>query len=47
LAIRPLAYIKQYPTNTEVLGVYATPKASTLKPLFLLLFGLIFKASKA
>jgi hypothetical protein len=29
------------------LGVYPTPKANTLIPLFLVLFSLIFKASKA
>jgi hypothetical protein len=35
------------PLRTKVLGAYATPKASTLKALFLLLFSLIFTASKA
>jgi hypothetical protein len=30
-----------------VLGAYATPKANSLIPLFLVLFSLIFKASKA
>jgi hypothetical protein len=31
------------PPNPRVLGAYATPKANTLMPLFLLLFGLIFE----
>jgi hypothetical protein len=35
------------PPNTMVIGAYATPKANTLKPLFNLLFQLIFTASKA
>ena len=30
-----------------VLGVYTTPNLSTLSPLFLVLFSLIFTASKA
>ena len=30
-----------------VLGAYTTPKANTLKPLFLVLFNLIFTAPKA
>ncbi len=33
--------------RTITLGTDATPNVKTLKPLFLLLFGLIFKASKA
>ena len=33
--------------NTKVLGAYATPDPNTLMPLFLVLFSLIFKASKA
>jgi hypothetical protein len=37
----------QIPPRTKVLGAYATPKANTLMPLFLVLFSLIFKASKA
>ena len=35
------------PPNTKVLGADATSKANTLKALFLVLFNLIFKASKA
>jgi hypothetical protein len=35
------------PPNTKLLGAYATPDPNTLMPLFLLLFSLIFKASKA
>jgi hypothetical protein len=35
------------PPNTKVLGADATPNINTLMPLFLLLFSLIFKASKA
>jgi len=35
------------PFNPTTLGVYATPKANTLMLLFLVLFSLIFKASKA
>jgi hypothetical protein len=35
------------PPNTMVLDAYATPNVSTLKPLFPLLFNLIFPASKA
>ena len=39
--------IQAIPLDTMVLGAYATPKASTLKALFILLFNLIFPASKA
>ena len=39
--------IHGFPLSTMVLGAYATPKANTLMPLFLLLFNLIFTASKA
>jgi hypothetical protein len=39
--------IHPIPLDTKVLGVYATPKANTLMSLFLVLFNLIFKASKA
>ena len=39
--------IHPIPLRTKVLGVDATPKANTLKLLFLVLFNLIFKASKA
>jgi hypothetical protein len=35
------------PLRAMVLGADVTPKANTLKPLFLVLFSLIFKASKA
>ena len=35
------------PLNPNILGAYAAPKANTLIPLFLVLFSLIFKASKA
>ena len=35
------------PHNPKVLGVYATPNLNTLIPLFLVLFNLIFPASKA
>jgi hypothetical protein len=35
------------PPNTKVLGAYATPDFNNLMPLFLLLFNLIFPASKA
>jgi hypothetical protein len=35
------------PPDTKVLGAYWTSDLNTLKPLFLLLFQLIFKASKA
>jgi hypothetical protein len=35
------------PLLTNTLGVDATPKINTLMPLFLLLFELILKASKA
>ena len=33
-------------SNTKILGVYVTPKANRLIPLFLVLFTLIFTASK-
>jgi hypothetical protein len=36
-----------FPPNPKDLGADATPKANTLNALFLLLFNLIFKASKA
>ena len=39
--------IQGIPPDTTILGAYATPKANTLIPLFLVLFSLIFKASKA
>jgi hypothetical protein len=39
--------IQAIPLPTKVLDAYLTPKANTLKPLFLVLFSLIFKASKA
>jgi hypothetical protein len=39
--------IQGIPPNPTDLGVYATPKANTLKLLFLVLFSLIFPASKA
>jgi hypothetical protein len=39
--------IQAIPTNPNILGVYATPNLNTLMSLFLLLFNLIFKASKA
>ena len=35
------------PPNTKLLGAYATPDPNTSMPLFLVLFNLIFKASKA
>jgi hypothetical protein len=35
------------PHDSEVLGVYATPGLTRLKSLFLVLFSLIFTASKA
>jgi len=35
------------PANSTTLGADATPKASTLNALFVLLFWLIFTASKA
>ena len=35
------------PLRTTDLGAYATPNLNSLKLLFLLLFSLIFKASKA
>jgi hypothetical protein len=39
--------IHHIPLGTKVLGAYATPIANTLMSLFLLLFSLIFPASKA
>jgi hypothetical protein len=39
--------IQSIPSRTKVLGADATPDFNTLKPLFLLLFQLIFPASKA
>jgi len=39
--------IHQIPLNTKILGAYATPDFNTLKLLFLVLFSLIFTASKA
>jgi hypothetical protein len=39
--------IQGIPPDTKILGVYATPKAKTLNALFLVLFNLIFTASKA
>jgi hypothetical protein len=39
--------IQAIPPDTKVLGAYWTSDLNTLKPLFLLLFQLIFKASKA
>ncbi len=39
--------IQGIPLNTKVLGAYATLDPNTLMPLFLVLFSLIFKASKA
>jgi len=39
--------IQGIPPTTMVLGAYATPDPNTLMPLFLVLFSLIFKASKA
>jgi hypothetical protein len=53
LDIRPLdrlpmpSNIHAIPPNIKVLGVFATPDLARLMPLFLLLFSLIFKASKA
>jgi hypothetical protein len=53
LTIRPLNRLRMphaissVPPNSKVLGAYATSKANTLKLLFLVLFSLIFKASKA
>ena len=35
------------PPDTKVLGAYATLDPNTLMPLFLVLFSLIFPASKA
>jgi len=40
-------HIHGIPPQTTILGAYATPKANTLTSLFLLLFNLIFPASKA
>jgi hypothetical protein len=45
--LRLPSQIHGIPPNTKVLDAYATPNVSTLKPLFPLLFGVIFKASKA
>jgi phosphatidylglycerophosphate synthase len=42
-----LSNIYPIPTNTKVLGAYVTPNFNTLISLFLLLFSLIFTASKA
>ncbi|MBT8542803.1 hypothetical protein G6714_06460 [Polynucleobacter paneuropaeus] len=39
--------IQAIPPNSNILGAYATPKANALMSLFLLLFNLIFPASKA
>ena len=39
--------IHPIPLNPTTLGAYATPDLNTLKPLFLVLFSLIFPASKA
>jgi hypothetical protein len=39
--------IHAIPPNAKALGAYATPYFNTLMSLFLLLFSLIFKASKA
>jgi len=39
--------IHPIPSNPKVLDAYATPKANTLMSLFLVLFNLIFTASKA
>jgi hypothetical protein len=39
--------IHHIPPNPNILGAYDTPKANTLMSLFLVLFILIFKASKA
>jgi hypothetical protein len=39
--------IQGIPPGTKVLGAYATPDFNTLMPLFLVLFSLIFTASKA
>jgi len=39
--------ISGIPPDTNILGAYATPKANTSMPLFLVLFSLIFPASKA
>ena len=50
---KPLNYLLMPPNFQGIspdatdLGVYPTPKANTLIPLFLVLFSLIFKASKA
>jgi hypothetical protein len=45
--LRLPSQIHGIPPNTKVLGAYATPDFNTLRPLFLVLFSLIFKASKA
>jgi hypothetical protein len=39
--------IHPIPLDSKVLGAYATPKANTVKLLFLVLFNIIFTASKA
>jgi hypothetical protein len=39
--------LQEFPPDTTDLGAYWTPKANTLMSLFLLLFNLIFTASKA
>jgi hypothetical protein len=39
--------IHPIPLRAKILGAYATPIANTLKALFMLLFQLIFTASKA
>jgi hypothetical protein len=39
--------IHSIPLRATILGADATPKANALKPLFMLLFLLFFKASKA
>jgi hypothetical protein len=39
--------IQAIPPNTKVLGAYATPDFNTSMSLLLVLFSLIFKASKA
>jgi hypothetical protein len=39
--------IHHIPPNTKVLGADRTPDLARLKPLFLVLFNLIFTASKA
>ena len=45
--LRLPSQIHGIPPNTKVLGAYATPDPNILMPLFLVLFNLIFKASKA